>query len=237
MMGRAVLWACLALLAALVIGVQLDRQAYRDPTVIPLVPGPMRAVAAQRQLELTLALGGQAADLARARHLVRLRPVPARHLLLYAQTAQQAGAVDQVIRPLEVAAARGWREPALQMLAGQAAVAGGNQTAAVQRAAALIATGTAPDQTVQLLAAIMRDPTGRAELAGLVARPGYYSGALWRYFGDAGTPAQVLAIAAAARRANTAIDCPAVTVLADSWRGRHLLAQADRLQALGCPAG
>lgn len=73
-----------------------------------------------------------------------------------------------------------------------------------------MATGTAPEQTVLLLRAIMQDPAGRAELA----------------------------IAQAAKAAGTAIDCPAITVLADGWRTRNQLAEADRLQALACaPAG
>ncbi len=237
MKGRIALWACLAALAALVVTVQLDRQAYRDPSAIALVPKPMRAVAQQRALELMLATGGRGADLAAARHLVRLRPIPAHNLLLYAQTAQLAGEADAVIAPLEIAAARGWREPALQVLAGQAALASGDEAAAVQRAAALMATGGAQAETRALLAGIMQSPAGQAELAGLLTRPGYYSGTIWSYLGEAGSPEQVLAIAAIARSQDTALDCPALHTLADIWGGLHLEDEADQLVALGCSRG
>lgn len=63
MKGRLILWGGLAALVALVVTVQLDRQAYNDPSLLPLVPGPLRAVAEQRRLELAIALAGRAGEL------------------------------------------------------------------------------------------------------------------------------------------------------------------------------
>ncbi len=77
MKTRLVLYPVLALLAALVIGSQLDRQAQLDPRFLVAVPEPFRAVSQRMRVEIMLAGGAETADAEEARKLVQRQPVPA----------------------------------------------------------------------------------------------------------------------------------------------------------------
>lgn len=172
-MARRLYLLLLALLALGVIGVQLDRQAYRDGQVLHAVPVPFRAVALQRQLEADLGSRQDAPGLlSEARELVRKRPLPARHLLLYAQSAELGGEREQALAALEIAAVRGWREPVPQLAVVQAGLVSGDYAAVAQRLAALVATGAAAEQTNALLGEMMAEAEGREALADLLAGEG-----------------------------------------------------------------
>ncbi|MEO5706809.1 MAG: hypothetical protein ABIT10_03295 [Alteraurantiacibacter sp.] len=237
MIARSVWWVLLALAAVLVVVVQADRQALKDPAAIAVVPAPLRAVAQQRLTETTL-VTGRVDDraLAGARHLVRVRPIPAHNLLLYAQAAQLSGDGAAVLAPLELAAARGWREPGLQAMAGRAALLSGDEAGAVSRIAALMATGRATAEMSQLLAGVMHSEAGRVEVAALLGRPGHYTSSIWRHLGEAGSPDQVLDVAAMAAAQGAELDCDDMRFVATGWTHQHHESQGNRLLALGCPA-
>lgn len=237
MIGRVILWSVLAALAALVAIVQTDRQAFNDPSAIAFVPPPARIVARQRLIELSSVTGkADQAMLDSSRQLVRWRPLPARNLVLFGQTAQLAGESTAFLPPLELAASRGWREPVLQVLAGQAALAEGDMDAATNRVAALIAMGTAPDQQRLLLMALMRAPDGRQSLASLLGRPGHYSVRIWRQLAAAGQPDQVIDVARRAQALGVAMDCAGINEVAERWQRRSQAVDAQHLLAQGCAA-
>lgn len=171
-MGRALYLLLLAALGLCVVGVQLDRQAYDDLQAAALVPGPFRGVSEQRVLEASARQEQPPAMVDEARNLVRRRPLPARHLLLFAQAAERAGEREQAIAAIEIAAVRGWREPGPQLAVAQAGLLSGNYDAAAQRLAALAATGAAYDETSILLAAMLAEEGGRAALADLLTGEG-----------------------------------------------------------------
>ncbi len=228
-------WSFLAVSAALVMVVQTDRQAVRDPAMIAAVPPAFRVIAQQSLSETQIALRAADAEaVAGTRHLVRLRPIPAHSLLLHAQTAQLASVNDQVLVPLEIAAQRGWREPLLQVLAGRAALASADWASATNRFAALVATGRAPDQANLLLADLLQNPDGRAQLADLLGRPGHYSPRLWERYSQVGTPAQVLDVARRVRDRTIPLDCSALGQIGAGWRLADLGNAADTLAGLGC---
>ncbi|WAT17019.1 hypothetical protein OZN62_08695 [Aurantiacibacter sp. MUD11] len=178
MMGRAVYFFALAVIAMAAIGIQMDRQAYSDPSVVDLVPSPFRGVAQQRSLEAAVARGDSNNILTEARNLVRMRPLPARHPLLYAQAAELDGNNDAAIGALEVAAARGWREPVPQIAVARAGLLSGDYASAAERVAALSATGSANDQANDILTAMMDEAGGRQAIAALLTRDGTWK----RYF-------------------------------------------------------
>lgn len=177
-MGRASYFLVLAVLAIVVAGVQLDRQAYDDPQAATLVPGPFRGVAQQRLLEAAAAQDPASAMLPQARDLVRMRPLPARHLILFAQAAEREGERELALAALEVAATRGWREPGPQLAVAQAGMLSGNYPASAQRLAALVATGAAAEEADLLLAAMLAEEGGREALADLLRGEGSWK----RYF-------------------------------------------------------
>ena len=235
MIRRVLLWALLGVLGAIVAVVQIDRQAYHDPAAIALSPPATSVVARQRMIELAILSGrADAATLAASRHLVRWRPVPAHNLLLYAQSAQLAGEQDRLLPALEVAVSRGWREPLLQVMAGQAALISGDADGAANRIAALIATGAAPEQRRLMLAELLQQAPGRAAFARLFERPGHYSPRLLGALAEVGSPEQLLDIVQRVRQAGIALDCVALRPLAEQWRRHSFAPEADRLMVIGC---
>lgn len=236
MIARAALWVTLAVLALLVVVVQTDRQAYRDPLAIGVVPGPARVVAQQRLAELAIASGGQGSTLAATRNLVRWRPIPAHNLLLYAQMAQLGGEGDQVIRALEVAASRGWREPQLQLLVGQSALLEGNATAAAQRLAALLATDAGGPAQARLAADLLSTPSGRQALIALLATPGHYTRPLHRFVASTENPALERDLRAAAMMGGP-LSCATVAALSADYRLRGREDRAAALPVAHCSAG
>lgn len=216
-MVRAFYFLILAALAAGVIGVQLDRQAYGDPAVLPVVPAPMRAVAQQRMVEIAVTSAEAGQDITgEARDLVRKRPLPAHHLVLFAQAAELAGEREEAILALELSAVRGWREPVPQLAVAQASLLSGNYAAAAQRLAALSVTGAAPDQTNALLAAMIADEGGRDALADLLTREGTWKGWIVQRIRPLGTDEQFADIIAMAWDRGADLNCTQIRPTARS---------------------
>lgn len=207
MIVRALYFLVLAGLAPLVIAVQLDRQAYSDPVAVALTPEPFRGVAQQRLVEASLtSVDGEVLQPA-VRELVRRRPLPARHTLLYAQVAERAGDTDAAIAALEVAAVRGWREPLAQLAVAQAGLLSGDYAVAAQRAAALSATGGASDQLASILAALVAEEDGRQALADLLTGEGAWKRQFIPKLYSAGTPEHFAEIISMAWDRGAMLDC------------------------------
>lgn len=179
MMKRITFYTLVLLLAGLVVIVQLDRQSLDDWQIGLAVPEPFRAVSQQRLIEVGLASGESATGtVKKARQLIRRRPLPARHLVLYAQAAQREGDPDATISALEIAAMRGWREPIPQIAAAQAGLISGNFESAAQRLAAMNAIGGLGDETNGILIAMLAQEQGREAIAAQLAVGGRWT----RYF-------------------------------------------------------
>ncbi|MFO6448149.1 hypothetical protein ACLBKU_13515 [Erythrobacter sp. NE805] len=164
MIGRILWTATLIGVGALTAGLQLDRQAERDPSVAPLVPAPLRAYA---QLPITAAaLQGTdaAAALAEAETLVRRRPLPAEHLTLLAAAQAKAGEAEAATFSIAVAGERGWRDPVAQEAVLRIALAGGDQAEAARRYAALFRAPATPDALLASLAPeVLGEPGGTGQ--------------------------------------------------------------------------
>lgn len=218
-MARAFYFVFLAAFAIAVIGVQLDRQAYGDLQAANLVPGPFRGVSQQRLLEVSARQEPPPAMLRPARDLVRKRPLPARHLLLFARAAEQEGDRGRAIAAIELAAARGWREPGPQLAVVQAAMLAGNHPAAAQRLAALVATGAATDETDLLIAAMLAEEGGREALADLLTGEGNWKRYFVQRLAAAGSDEEIAETIAMAWDRGAVLDCVQVRPLAERYLG------------------
>ena len=215
MIKRIAFYAALLLLSGLVVSVQLDRQALDDPRIGLAVPEPLRAVAQQRLLEAELAVGGSADTVTMARQLVRMRPLPAHHLTLYAQAAQMRGDVEATLRALEGAASRGWREPIPQLAVAQASVISGDFESAAQRVAALTATGALNEDTKRTLVAILPQADGREAIAEQLAAGGHWTRYFVRQLASLATLEQFADTIGRARDKGAALDCDQLLAVAE----------------------
>jgi hypothetical protein len=234
MIARVCLYFGLAVLATLACFTQLDRQAFVMPPFAQYVPQPFRAAGQQRLVEMALATNNPAAALAGARDLIRKRPMPARHLVLFAGAAQLAGQDDRVIAPLEVAAVRGWREPVVQLAVARAGILSGDFRSAAQRVVALVATAAPRDQTDALLTVLLADADGRAALADMLATQGHWNRRFIARLQQAGTPAQLVDTLDKARARGAMIDCAELQTARDSLIRDGHADLAPRIQQDGC---
>lgn len=137
MIGRVVWIAFLLGIAAISIGVQLDREARKTPGLALQVPELFRSGAQPRVTALAIDAGATDLAVAQAQTLVRRRPLPARHLRLLAQAQFAAGNTEASGLAIQYAAQRGWRDPLAQEAMMQIALAAGNRPEAARRYAAL----------------------------------------------------------------------------------------------------
>jgi len=145
MIGRIVWFTALAAIALLTAGLQIDLMARRNPQVAAAVPEPLRTYAQERIVEGAVAgTDGQAA-LTEARKLVRRRPMPAESLALLAAAQVRAGQEEAALRTIQVAAARGWREPRAQHAMLRLALANADAAEAARRYVALFLASSTPD--------------------------------------------------------------------------------------------
>jgi hypothetical protein len=163
MIARLVWWAALLVVAVVTIGVQLDRQAMRNPLIAASVPEPFRASAQVAVAAFALEGDDPARSLAEAQRLIRRRPLPAEHLRLLAQAQFANGDPDASALTLQYAAQRGWREPLVQEAMLQLALAVGDQAEAARRyAALLVRNDTDNGKLIALGPAVMSEPGSAA---------------------------------------------------------------------------
>jgi hypothetical protein len=170
MIGRIVWFTALAALAVLTTALQLDLMARRNPAVAAIVPEPLRAYAQVRIVERAVAgTDGQAA-LAEARTLVRRRPMPAESLALLAAAEIRAGEEAAGLRTIQIAAARGWREPRSQEAMLRLALANADAPEAARRYVALFLRTATPDALLtELGPAVLDGPDAAAARDTIVA--------------------------------------------------------------------
>ncbi|MFC3100213.1 hypothetical protein [Altererythrobacter lauratis] len=175
MIGRVVWIAALAVVGLVIGAAQIDRASRYAPQLASLVPAPFRSFSLVHLAQDAMAKEQTEDALRLVRELVRARPLPAEHLTLLSQAELRAGMSDSGLAALEEAGRRGWREPYAQAAMARAALLAGNADAAVQRLAALLATGAAgADVTEPILAELAATPQGRTALARQLAQPGYW---------------------------------------------------------------
>lgn len=234
MIARLCLYAVLAVLAAVASFAQLDRQAYVMPAFAPHVPQPFRAASQQRLVEGALATGNTTVALDGARDLIRKRPMPAHHLVLFAGAAQLDGQDDKVIAPLEVAATRGWREPVVQLAAARAGILSGEFGSAAQRIAALIAITTPREQVDPLLAALLASEAGRAAIAEMLATEGHWKRHFIPRLQLVATPAQFVDTLVKAQQLGAVLDCAQLQAARDILVRDGHADLAARIRRDGC---
>lgn len=172
MIGRIAWWTLLLGVAVVCIGVQLDRQARKTPTLAESVPAPFRSSAQLAVAAFALDAGNPEVALAEAQTLIRRRPLPAEHLRVLAQAQVAAGDVDGGTLTIQYAAQRGWRDPLAQEAMLRLALEAGDTSEAARRYAALFLR---PDTEGALLIELgepvlgAADSEGRVVLAEIVA--------------------------------------------------------------------
>ena len=126
-------WGALLLVASACIGLQLDRQARRDPALAAMVPPPFRNFSQVHIALETIERNDARRALAESRLLLARSPVPAENLSALALAA--AGAQDAPLaeRTLLAAAGRGWRDPLAQYFVADAAMRAGETGQASMR--------------------------------------------------------------------------------------------------------
>jgi hypothetical protein len=145
MIGRIVWTAALIGIGALTAALQLDRQAFVDASLAPLVPAPLRTYAQVPLAASAIAESDGATALAEAETLVRRRPLPSEHLSLLALAQAKAGDAEGATFSISVAASRGWRDPIAQEAMLNLAFEQGDMAEAGRRYAALFRNTEVPD--------------------------------------------------------------------------------------------
>lgn len=235
MIGRWLFRLLLVSVAVLAALVQLDQQAGRDPAYAALVPPAFSANAARARTGAALQAGQGEAALAEARQQLSLRPLPAEGLTLLSLAALGADERQLALASLDAASRRGWREPISQLASGEAALQQGQHAIAAQRAAALFATGSFPDQALGLLARLLATEQGRAAFATQLARPGHWQTNTLAGATAAVPPEQWADTIARAQALGADLPCARLRQLAESYRGAGEDEALARFWPGGCP--
>lgn len=172
MIGRLAWYSLLAAIAAITVSVQIDRQSAIQPAYAPLTPEPFRGFAQAQLAAIALQSGDADRAVSEARLLVERRPIPAETLRLLAQAQFAAGHQDEGFVTIQVAAQRGWRDPAAQESMLRLALAAGDEAEAARRYTALFLIRSTQDALLQEFGAdLFSDVDGPAvaELAKIVA--------------------------------------------------------------------
>ena len=151
MIARILWFAVLAGVAIVTIGVQLDRQARKSPTIADGVPEVVRSSAQLAVAARALSGDDPQFALAEAEKLVRRRPMPAEHLRLLAQAQFGAGMADESALTIQYAAQRGWRDPLAQEAVLRLALEVGDEPEAARRYAALFLRAATEDALLEEL--------------------------------------------------------------------------------------
>lgn len=180
MILRIVYWLALAAIAWLAASVQIDRQARYAPRHASLAPAWVGGFALEhRTLEALKEEQGERA-LALARRLVRARPMPAEHLRMLGHAQILVGQEEDGLRTLQVAARRGWRDPAAQAVMLSLAVGAGDTREAASRLIAIWALD--PDNPIleAMAPRVIADPQGRATFVRILSASRYWDKAVLR---------------------------------------------------------
>lgn len=169
-MIRVIWWLALALLAAVVIVAQIDRETSSRPELSALVPEPFRGFAQPNMTMLSLAMGSPADTQVEARTLVRRRPIPAENLYLLALADLNAGDKEAYARAFEVATTRGWRSVPVQIAAAEAAIGRGDAASAAPRVAAVWAVEGTNPASLALTEDLLALPSGPESWGQVIAK-------------------------------------------------------------------
>ena len=167
---RQSLWVlALALVGVLATGAQLDRAARYRPELAPLVPGPFRAFSQHHLASASLSGGTTNEALREARRLVERRPIPAEHLSLLAHAQLREDADGPGLTTMQLAAQRGWRDPAAQEARLRLAIAVGDGREAALRLAAIWALARDDATLRELAPPVLAHEQARQAMAELLA--------------------------------------------------------------------
>ncbi len=231
MIGRIVWTVALVAVGALTVSLQLDRQAFIDPSLAPFVPPPLRSYAQVPLAASALVGNDPAAALAEAKTLVRRRPMPSTHLTILALAQAKAGDTEAATFAIEAAATRGWRDPVAQEAALRLALANGDKAEAARRYAALFRDQATRDELLIALAPqVLGEPRGAGQeiFAGvIVAAPSWHEQFL-RRGAQVLPPAAFTEIATLALERRAELPCDALARAAEILRQRDA-AEAARL--------
>lgn len=171
--SRSMLWYAVLSVAALACaGLQLDREARREPALASLVPPPFRNFA-QKQLALGAhGLPEKTYDSEQARLLLARSPLPAENLAILGLAASQAGDAGLARRALVASAGRGWREPLAQLFLASAALDGGDIALALERAFAAFAMGNRSRRLAEIFDQLSSSKAGRKAMASAILERG-----------------------------------------------------------------
>ncbi len=169
MIGRAIWFGTLAVLAVVTTFLQIDKQSEETPALAVAVPSPLRNFAQTQITRTALDADDGAAALAEAERLVRRRPIPAEYLSLLAIAQARAGQAEQASLTIQYAAQRGWREPLAQEAKLRMAISAGDKPEAVRRYAALFLRKNTPDDLLIELGPQVLSASDTAELEPMIA--------------------------------------------------------------------
>lgn len=140
------------------IGVQMDRESRRNPSVAASVLAPFRAYALEVLAKGAYTRGDADRGLALSRQLVSRRPVPAESLSLLTNGLLASGQADAALPALLQAAQRGWRDRYTQHLMVLAAGQNGDWDVVGQRLVALWGQGDRGAEVRDLSAEVLSEP-------------------------------------------------------------------------------
>ena len=227
MTGRIIYWSVLLAVAVMTLFAQLDRSARFSPQMAAFVPASFSGFAAERRAERAVLTRDGVDALSASKALVAVRPAPAEHLSLLAQSYAFAGDTRAALAALEAASGRGWRDPVVQLAAAQAALAGAKPQAAAQRISALLATNALPDQSDDLVAQLLGTPAGRAAFAERLAGDGRWQAGWTARAISTLPPEQLLQTLLLAEAAGAQIPCAQFTAIAAKLSAGAVTQQPD----------
>lgn len=172
MIARIAWYIVLAAVACIATGAQIDRHSRNAAVLADRVPAPFRAFALEQLSVRALFQGDNATALDMAREQLRIRPMPAENLRLFAQASLLGGDQATAMKALSAAGQRGWRDPVVQFAVAAAAANQRNFEVEAQRIAALWATGFRHEQLDAMLADMLSTAEGRRAFATQLANTG-----------------------------------------------------------------
>ncbi len=215
-MGRLIWTGALLALAVVVIFAQLDRASRFQPHLTPLVPRAFSGFAAEQRSRDAIAAEAGETAVSEARRLIARRPLPAEHLALLSLAATQDGERALALAAMEASATRGWRVPVAQLASARAALSAERHDLAAQRIAALLSTGSLPDETRALLAELIVSAEGRAAMVERYAADGHWQANSLTVALPSADPRDVALLLAEALDAGATLPCDRLAILVAS---------------------